>query len=170
MDSYIRGEHMLMADALVAERNREFCRSNTNLDFLALEGNWVEHREFNNYMQALRQKVGFIGPRLIGKHVAGVVDKLFGILTKSKDVTEAFKLIPVTHNDNNKGVDCGKYIIDTLEDGFIRVISTSPLDEGFHLGVGEGFIRFYNKMVTRVAMTESMNTHSRTVFEYEWRK
>ncbi|MCK5744010.1 MAG: hypothetical protein KAH30_04675 [Caldisericia bacterium] len=170
MDSYIRGELMLMADALVAERNREFCRGNTNLDFLTLEGNWVEHREFNNYMQALRQKVGFIGPRLVGKQIAKTLDKLFGSLTKAADVIEAFDTIPEIYKENNKGMDSGKYLIERLEDGFIKVVSTSPLDEGFHLGVGEGFIRFYNKMVTRVEMTESMNTHSRTVFEYEWRR
>ncbi len=169
MESYIRGEHMLMADALVAERNREFCRGNTGLDFLALEGNWVQHREFNNYMQALRKKVGFIGPKIVGLQIGKTVDGLFGSLTQAGTVENILNGWTKIYSDNNKGSNSGELHIENLTATSVSVITTSPLDEGFHLGVGEGFIRFYNKMVTRAKMIESMATHDKTVFEYEWK-
>jgi len=169
MESYIKGEFMLMADALVAERNREFCRSNTNLDFLALEGNWVEHKEFNNYMQALRKKVGFIGPKIVGLQIGKTIDKLFGSLTQAGTVENILNGWSKVYSDNNTGSDSGELHIEKLTSNSVSIITTSPLDEGFHLGVGEGFIRFYNKMITRVKIAESMATNSRTVFEYEWK-
>ena len=97
-------------------------------------------------MQALRQKVGFIGPRLVGKQVGGIVDKLFGSLSQAGNVANLLSGWSQVYADNNKGADCGELHIENLTENSVDVVTTSPLDEGFHLGVGEGFIRFYNKM------------------------
>lgn len=168
MDSFIIGDHMLMADSLVVANHREHCRNATNLDFTNLEGNWVPHEEFNKYMNALREKVGAIGPRIVGRQVAGVVDKVFGSLTKAGNVKEAFMMIPDIYKENNTGSECGEYKVDKLETNFIRVITTSPLDEGFHIGVGEGFIRFFVGIVTKTEAKETRSINGRSVFEYSF--
>ncbi len=169
MDAYIKGELLMMADSLVAPTNRDFCRSNASIDFTMLENSWVPHKEFNNYMAALRQKVGQIGPRLVGKQIAKTLDGMTGALTKAEYVVKAFTIITEMYKENNKGADVDEYKIETLQNGFIRVVTRSPLDEGFHIGVGEGFIRFYNKLLTRADLVENMAIHGRTVFEYEWK-
>ncbi len=169
MDSYIRGEHMLMADSLTAEMYRQYCRDNTSLDFTKLEGSWVPHMEFNNYMQALRQKAGHIGPRIVGRQIGPTVEKLFGSLSKAGSVENMLHAWTNIYAENNKGKNSGKLGIEDLTNNSVYVITTSPLDEGFHLGVGEGFIRFYNKFIQTAELKESMITSSRTALYYEWR-
>jgi len=169
MDAYIIGEHMLMADSLVTPNNRDVCRKATSLDFSKLEGAWIPHEEYNKYMDALRKKVGDFGPNLIGKQIPKVVDKIFGMFSAVDTVYEAFEVMAKGYKDNNKGTDAGEYTVEKVEPGFARIVTMSPLDEGFHLGVGEGLIRFYIGMVTRAEAVETMEKNGRAVFEYEWK-
>jgi hypothetical protein len=166
MDSFIIGDHMLMADSLVVENHRQYCRDATNLDFANLEGVWVPHEQFNKYMNALREKVGAVGPRIIGRQVAGVIEKVFGSMTKAGNVQKAFMMIPEMYKENNTGSECGEYNVEKLDPNFIRVVTTSPLDEGFHIGVGEGVIRFFVGVVTKTEAVETRAIDGRSVFEY----
>lgn len=169
MEAFIKGEYVMMMDSLVLSTHREYCRSKTNIDFSDLRDKWINHDEFNKYMTALREKAGEIGPKIIGTKIAGKIDELFKTFSQIPDLATALRATSEAYKMSNTGPDAGEYIIDKVEEGYAKIITNSPLDEGFHVGVGEGIIRFYRKTVYLSQISERRAISGRTVFEYRWR-
>ncbi len=169
MDAYIRGEIFLMVDSVVGTQNKSFCRSNTNVDFNDLVGKWVSHQEFNKYFDALTKKAGNIGPQIAGRQAGVALSQNVPELAESNDPKVGFKPIPQFYKENNKGNDSGEFIIDELNDGFMKLTFTGNINERFHLGLLEGLLRFYKKVITKAEITQTYAKDGKSVFEVSWK-
>ena len=171
VNSEIKGEFVLMMDGLVRDYHKDSCRKASGLDFSNLAGSWVPQDAFNAYVKELRQHTGEFGPYIVGTRVIKTVNQLAPI----KDDFPTLKDI-VTNWDkvylaNNRGPDVGEYnVVEFDEEKGIAVAHvTSPLDEGFHMGVLEGAIRFYSIKLVKSEAVEKIAETGRSVFRYTWR-
>ncbi|MEZ4813075.1 MAG: hypothetical protein R2883_06290 [Caldisericia bacterium] len=169
MDAYIKGEIVMIVDSVVGAQNKSFCRSSTNVDFNDLVGKWVSHDEFNRYFDALEKKAGNIGPQVAGRQAGITLSQNMPELAESNDPRDGFRPIPQFFEENNKGNDRGEFIINELTSDFMKLTFTGKVNERFHLGLFEGLLRFYKKVVVRAEITETYEKDGRSVFEVSWK-
>lgn len=164
----IKGEYVKAMDSLVNPAVQGYCREKSGIDVNNLDGQWVPAEQFNAYIEALRERTGETGPYIVGTRIIETMNKIFGVWNNIKTLEDANEVKPRMYLESNRGTDAGYYQIPECGDNHATIITTSPLDEGFHLGVYVGLIRMYKKRMAKGTIEERMATHGRTVYKYTW--
>jgi hypothetical protein len=170
VDAKIRGSLLAMADSLVAPNNRKHCREAVDIDVTKLSPNdFIPVETFNKYMRALKRRTGKWGPKLIGSRIIPTIYKmgLAGYLDESETIEEAMIAERKIFTDHNIGPDAGYYKLVYIDDNIAKVETTSHLLPEFHMGVGEGTIRFFDKMA-RGEITKTMDEYGVYEFTFRW--
>lgn len=169
--SEIKGEFVLMMDGLVRDYHRDSCREASRLDFDDIKGKWVPQDAFNAYVEKLRQHTGEFGPYIVGTRIVKTINQLMPLKEDVPTLKDFATNLDKIYLANNRGADVGEYnVVEFDEEQGVAVAHvTSPLDEGFHMGVLEGAIRFYANKLVRSEAVEKIAETGKSVFRYTWR-
>jgi|GEM_PF-1858932 len=170
-NSEIKGEFVLMMDELVQAVFRKDCRKASGLDFANLAGTWVPQSAFNAYIDKLREHTEEFGPYIIGTKIIEMIDSMAPIKNDFPTLKDIVTNWDKVYLANNRGADAGEYNVVEFDEekGLAVAHVTSPLDEGFHMGVLEGAIRFYLRRKPKSEIVEKISDTGKSVFRYTWR-